>query len=279
MAHPVGDRRAVLGESPLWDDEVGLRWLDITGQRLYTMDPLGQVREVPLSHRVTAVEQGKGGVLLAVTTDGFGRLDPDTGDVRQQVTVPMGAGVTMNDGAVDPCGRCWAGSATRGGQRRGVLYRLVDGAADQQVTGIGMSNGIGWSPDGSTMYHVDSTAGTVTGWRYDLDAGELGTARVLRTVPPSVGMPDGLAVDAEGSIWLAVWGAGEVWRLDPTGRTVATVPVPTPLVSSCAFGGPELDILYITTAARDGDPAGGLLYSADVATRGRLPHRFAGSEQ
>ncbi|HEX5114275.1 MAG TPA: SMP-30/gluconolactonase/LRE family protein [Pseudonocardiaceae bacterium] len=269
-AHPVSDRRAMLGESPLWDDTVGLRWLDITGQRLYTADS-----ELRLSHRVTAIEHGQGGALLAVTTDGFGWLDPTTGAVRQRVTVPVGAGVTMNDGAIDPCGRCWAGSATRGGTRRGVLYRLVHDVADEQATGIGMSNGIDWSPDGSTMYHVDSTAGTVTAWRYDLVTGGLGAARVLRTVPPSVGTPDGLTVDTDGFVWLAVWGAGEVWRLDPTGRTVATISVPTPLVSSCAFGGAGLDTLYITTATRAGDPASGLLYATEVAARGRPPRRFA----
>jgi sugar lactone lactonase YvrE len=276
-ARRVSDATAVLGESPLWDDAAGLRWLDITGKQLYTMDRSARIRRIALTRRVTAIQLGPGAGLLAVTTRGFGVLDPRTGVVAHHVTVPVDADATMNDAAIDAHGRCWAGSATHDGQRRSTLFRLVRRTASARVAGVGMSNGIDFSPDGTTMYHVDSTAGTVTAWAYDLATGRLGAARVLRTVPPAVGKPDGLTVDAGGHVWLAVWGAGQVWRLDPVhGRTVATVSVPTPLTSSCAFGGAGLATLYVTTARRPGDPASGALYAARAGAAGRRPHRFAG---
>ena len=101
--------------------------------------------------------------------------------------------------------------------------------------------------------------------------------RALVAIDPNEGVPDGLTVDDEGCVWLAVWGAGQVWQLSPAdGRVLATVSVPTPLTTSCAFGGAGLSTLYITTAERDGDPRGGLLYAVRGLAAGRQPHRLAG---
>jgi sugar lactone lactonase YvrE len=262
-----------LGESPLWDRAVGLRWLDVAGQVLHT---LGR-EPVPLPETVSAIELTTGPDLLAVTATGFGLLDPDTGrltPVASTVDDPM---VSMNDGGIDPRGRCLAGSAVRDGSRRGALYRLDERGVATVAGDIGMSNGIDWSPEGGTLYHVDSTAGTVRVFDYDEETGEVGDMRVLRSVPAAVGLPDGLTVAADGAVWLAVWGAGEVWRLDPdTGATTAVVSVPTPYPTSCAFGGPELSTLYVTTADHEHPPGGGFLYAAEVPGRGRDPHRFAG---
>ncbi len=277
-ASAVADARAVLGESPLWDEVAGLRWLDITGHRLFTLNPSGHIHSVGLSHRVTAIGLGPDDHrLFAVTTRGFGWLDPRDGDVLEHVSLDLRPDATMNDGAIDPHGRCWAGSATYDGARRSHLFRLAGTTVHAVVDGIGMSNGIDWSPSGSTMYHVDSTSGTVAAWRYDQSTGQVGEHRVLRTVPPSVGKPDGLTVDADGYLWLAVWGAGQVWRIDPAdGRIVLLVSVPTPLTTSCVLGGRTLDTLYITTAAGEGDPSSGLLYASNVPARGRRPNRFSG---
>jgi sugar lactone lactonase YvrE len=277
-AHVACDVKMVLGESPLWDEASGLHWLDLTGRRLCTMDRLGTTRSVALSRGVTAIELGSAAdALCAVTASGFGRLDPRTGEVTEEVTVALGPGMTMNDAAVDARGRCWAGAATRDGARRSPLFRLAGGAASVQADGIGMSNGIDWSPDESVMYHADSTAGRVLAWRFDPAAGTVAAPRTLLTVPGGVGRPDGLTVDASGSVWLAVWGAGQVWQVSPAdGRVLATVSVPTPLTTSCAFGGAALRTLYITTAARDGDARSGLLYAACGVARGCRPHRLAG---
>jgi sugar lactone lactonase YvrE len=271
------DVRAVLGESPLWDEADGLRWLDITGRRLCTMDRRGDTRSVALSRRITAVEPGREHELFALTTGGFGWLDVRSGEVTRHAVLPITSGMTMNDCAIDSHGRCWAGAATHDGERRSQLFRLEGSSVSVQVDGIGMSNGIGWSPDESVMYHVDSTAGTLVAWRYDAGTGDISVPRTLLTVPRDVGMPDGLAVDTDGCVWLAVWGAGQVWQLDPQdGRVMTWVSVPTPLTTSCAFGGARLSTLYVTTAMREGDPLSGLLYAAEVPAKGNLPPRFAG---
>ncbi|PXY19550.1 SMP-30/gluconolactonase/LRE family protein [Prauserella muralis] len=266
---------AALGESPLWQEGVGLRWLDVTGRWLHTRGLDGVERSVALSGRVTAVEAGPGAELFAVTGSGFGWVDPDSGAVTPLATVLGEASVSMNDGAIDARGRCWAGSAVRDGSGRGALFRFDGREVTAHVTGVGMSNGIGFSPGGEVLYHVDSAAGTVTAWEYDLATGELGRSRLLRTVPAEIGLPDGLAIDTGGGIWLAVWGPGQVWRLDPgTGAITALVEVPTPCTTSCVFGGPGLGTLYITTADHESPPGGGLLYAAEVPARGLAAHPF-----
>ncbi|GAB3009474.1 hypothetical protein GCM10017788_53570 [Amycolatopsis acidiphila] len=273
-ASPVSTAKAELGESPLWAEGVGLRWLDVAGQRLHTLDPDGTHSCVGLSTRVTAVELGPGAELLAVTTNGFGWLDAESGRVEQFADV-VAAPVSMNDGGIDAKGRCWAGSAVRDGSRRGALYRLDGNGVTTHLEKLAMSNGIDWSPAGDELYHVDSTAGTVTAWEFHLDSGELDMPRLVRRLPDGPCLPDGLTVDESGDIWLAVWGSGQVWCIDPeTGETTAVVRVPATCPTSCAFGGPNLSTLYITTADTDG--TGGLLYAAPVPARGLLPHRFSG---
>lgn len=274
----AAEAAAELGESPLWDPTVGLRWLDITGRRLFTLGLDGSESSIALSRTTTAIELGPREDLLAVTSTGFGWLDAGSGQVEQVLTVIEDATVTMNDAAIDPHGRCWAGSAVRDQSRRGALYRLEGHTVTTQLERLGMSNGIGFSPAGDVLYHVDSTAGTITAWAYHPTSGELGSSRVLLSVPAEVGLPDGLTVDADGNLWVAIWGAGEVWCLDSqTGHPTATITVPTPRTSSCVFGGPDLSTLYITTAADRGSSGGGLLYAADVAVHGLAPHRFGGT--
>ncbi|HVV11148.1 SMP-30/gluconolactonase/LRE family protein [Amycolatopsis sp.] len=276
QAEPVLDVVAELGESPLWDPAIGLRWLDIPQRNLHTLTLTGKHHVTRLSTRVTAVKRGPGTRLLAVTANGFGLLDPESGAAEELAHV-VDAPVSMNDGAIDPQGRGWAGSAVRDGSGRGALYRFDGRTASAQLGRIAMSNGLDFSPDGSVLYHVDSTAGTLKAWEFDQGSGELGDSRLLRKVPAEVGLPDGLTVDADGAVWLAVWGAAQVWRIDPvTGETTATVEVPTPCATSCVFGGPELTTLYVTTANHEAPPGGGLLYAADVPARGRLSHRFSG---
>lgn len=279
MAEPVPacDVPADLGESPLWEHATGLRWLDITDKRLFALDPVGDLSVVDLPETVTAIELGPGTDLLAVTSTGFGWLEPHTGRIERIVDVVGGEVLTMNDAAIDSAGRCWAGSAARDGSWRGALYCLEGSAATVQGDKLGMSNGIDWSPDDDVLYHVDSTAGVVTAWEYDVTPGRLGRRRVLRTVPAETGLPDGLTVDSAGNIWLAVWGAGEVWCLDPdTGETITVVRVPTTCPTSCVLGGSDLTTLYITTANYLQPSGGGLLYAVDVPARGRKPNRFAG---
>ncbi len=269
--------QAELGESPLWQHDVGLRWLDIEGERMFTLRREGVFSAIELAVAVTAIELGPGANLVAVTRTGFGWLDPTTGQVERISDVVDGETVTMNDGAVDAAGRCWAGSAVLDDSWRGALYRLDGADATIQLDKLGMSNGIDWSPADDVLYHVDSSAGVLTAWDYDVVSGQLGHGRTLLEVPAETGLPDGLTVDAAGNIWLAVWGTGEVWCLEPhRGETTMRVRVPTPFPTSCAFGGPDLSTLYITTANYQQPAGGGLLYAVDAPVTGRMPHRFAG---
>lgn len=273
----VSEAVAELGESPLWDSAVGLRWLDISGQRMFTLDLEGRETTISLSTATTAIELSATEDLFAVTRTGFGRLDADSGRIEQALTVITDDGITMNDGAIDACGRCWAGSAVQDDSWRGILYRVDCGGVTTHIRQLGMSNGIDWSPTGEVLYHVDSSAGTLTAWEYDQASGALGTGQVLLTVPDEVGLPDGLSVDAQGNIWLAVWGPGQVWRIEPdTGDITGVVEVPTTYTTSCAFGGYELSTLYITTANYQQPSGGGLLYAVDVPATGRQPNRYVG---
>ncbi|NKQ55067.1 SMP-30/gluconolactonase/LRE family protein [Amycolatopsis sp. K13G38] len=274
-ATPVLEVASELGESPLWENDIGLRWLDVPGRRPHTLDRGGRHTSVALPVLVTAIEPGAAGDLLAVTSTGFAWLDPRSGRIEQFADV-VEPPVSMNSAAIDGRGRCWAGSAVRDDSRGGALYRLARRSVTTHLEKISMSSGIGWSPDNRELYHVDSGTGTLTGWRYNVFAGDLHVPRLLRRIPAETGMPCGLAVAEDGGIWLAVRGAGQVWRLDPgTGETTALVEVPTPYVTSCAFGGAELSTLYITTANHE-SPGGGLLYAAEVSGRGLPAHRFAG---
>lgn len=275
QASRVNDVRAELGESPLWDPRTGLRWLDVNGRRLYALRHAGDVRSVELTTTVTCIELSTGPDLLAVTSGGFAWLDPQTGHVDEFLSLVDGRKATMNDGGVDPRGRCWAGSAVRDGSRRGALFRLDRGRPTIMVSDIGLSNGIGWSPEGDVLYHVDSAAGTLTAHRYDAAVGELGGSELVLNVPAEIGLPDGLMVDEDGAVWLAIWGRGEVWRLDPRSLTVSgRVRIPTPYVTSCILGGRDRSTLYVTTAADDNASGGGLLYAAEVPARGLPPRRY-----
>ncbi|GAB3576618.1 SMP-30/gluconolactonase/LRE family protein [Amycolatopsis endophytica] len=272
-AEAVTSAVSELGESPLWDPAGVLYWVDIPGQRLHSVTPSGSGVSVELDARVSAVELGTGDELLAVTERGLARLDPRSGRTTPIIELPLEPGARMNDAAIDPRGRCWAGSATHDDSRIGALFCVAGRSVAVPVRGLGMSNGLDWSPDGLVLYHVDTAAGEVSQWRYRPATGEVSGRRVLRHVPANVGLPDGLTVDAEGCLWVAIWGTGQVWRLDPgSGERISTVDVPAACPTSCAFGGEHLDRLYVTSAQWDGD--GGLLYRADVGVRGLPPRRF-----
>jgi sugar lactone lactonase YvrE len=187
----------------------------------------------------------------------------------------------MNDGACDSRGRFWAGSmvSTPGG---GGLWRLSAWDRPKQaLAGVTVSNGIAWSPDDRTCYYVDSQTGRLDAFVFDADAATLSDRRTVARIDPSDGVPDGIAIDAHGCIWVAVWGAGALQRYRPDGALDQTVDVPVSHVSSCAFGGPELGDLYVTTARQNLAPAtlerqpnAGGLFRFRPAVRGLASGRF-----
>ena len=256
-AELVVDARADLGEGPAWDAVAGrLIWVDITGSAVHELLPDGRSRrwDVP-EHVGAAVPRARGGLLLAMRS-GFAAL-ADDGSVRVVASVEADdAGIRMNDGKCDPLGRFWAGTmADAETPGAGSLYRLdTDGTVRRVLTGVTISNGLGWSPDGTVMYYTDTATGGVDSFRFDAAAGALTDRRRVITIDPADGSPDGMTVDDDGCVWVALWGGGAVRRYATDGSLDAVVPLPASQVTSCAFGGPDGGDLYITTAAHGLSP-------------------------
>ncbi|WP_433514544.1 SMP-30/gluconolactonase/LRE family protein [Nonomuraea sp. CA-143628] len=239
--------RARLGEGPCWDERTGtLLWVDIPAGLVHRLDPAdGSHESIDVGQPVgVAVPRVSGGLALAVR-DGFAVHDGEL-TVVAPVTAAERPGNRMNDGACDRAGRFFAGTMAQDDTPgAGSLYRLgPDRRVERILDGVAISNGIGWSPDERLLYYVDTLTDRVDVFDYDPATGQVADRRLFAVLPS----PDGLTVDASGHVWVALWGGGKVVRLRPDGQLDLTVEVPATNVTSCAFGGPDLDILYVTTA-------------------------------
>jgi len=284
------DLRAGLLEGPVWDPNGVLYFVDIMRGCVYRYDPATRVqRAFDIASSVVTVGAvaltGKNDLVLAVR-DGFARLNPRSGDVSTMTPVEADRpNQRMNDGKVDPAGRFWAGTMaldeTRGA---GSLYRLdVDGRVHTMVRDVTISNGIDWSPDGQTMYYIDSPTRRVDMFDFDVSAGAIENRRTFVPIAKPHGIPDGLTVDSDGCVWVALWRGSAVHRYTPYGILDTVVNVPTSCPTSCAFGGPDLRDLFITTAAmelndreRAGQPLAGGLFVCRPGPAGRAANRFKG---
>jgi sugar lactone lactonase YvrE len=255
----VLDAGAEVGEGPAWDAAAGhLLWVDITGRLVHVFDPVtGADRSFDVGQHVGAAVPRRAGGLALALRGGFGILDIDSGGVEQIADTEMSRPENrMNDGKCDNAGRFWAGSMTYAETgTAGSLYRLDhDHSVVRVVSGIGLSNGLGWSPDDRLMYHIDSLAATLYVQDFDPASGSIANRRQLIQLPPDAGTPDGMTVDADGCLWVGFWGGGAVRRYGPDGSQLEEIPLPVRQVTSCAFGGPDQGDLYITTAARGLSP-------------------------
>jgi sugar lactone lactonase YvrE len=240
---------AVVGEGPVWDPRSDrLAWVDLDQGILHISDPAtGSDRQIATGRALGAVAPFAGGEgWAAATEEGFGRIESNGLVVEDPVLSE--ADRRMNDAKCDASGRLWAGSTTYSQTRGAGALHVWDGTGSSRVVleGLTLPNGLGWSPDGTVMYLAESIHGTLYRAAFDLEDGTIGPLIPLVSLP--VGLPDGLCVDQEGCIWLALWGAGQVWRLAPDGTHLAIVPMPVPKPSSCAIG-PD-GTLYITSARR-----------------------------
>ena len=251
---PVGDVTAELGEGPYWRPEDDcLLWVDIPRGLLHmTRVQSAETITVELDEVSAAFPALGGGILTA----GGHRLTllatrPGKGWAGQPVaSVPAREGVRFNDAAVDPAGRVWVGSMDISEKEPlGELYRLDSGGTlTPVVKGTTVSNGLGWSPDGTRMYYSDSPTGQIDMFDYDPATGEAFQRRVFADLSAADGVPDGLTVDVDGCVWVAMHGGGALRRFAPSGQPDAVVPLPVSKPTSCAFGGPGLAELYVTTA-------------------------------
>ncbi|MFE1878839.1 SMP-30/gluconolactonase/LRE family protein [Streptomyces diastatochromogenes] len=239
---------ATLGEGPTWDPATGrLIWLDILGMRVHTYDPSsGRRTSRTTEQHVGAAKPRAGGGLVLNLRDGVALLDPD--DTFRWLHHEPVAGRRANDAAVAPDGALWAGTMrydeAAGG---GTLTRLTgDGDVRVALPDVTVSNGTGWSPDGRLMYYADTPTRRVD--VFDHDAEGIRNRRTLTEIEEGAGFPDGLTVDAEGCVWVALWDGGAIRRYTPSGDLDRVITLPTPRTTACAFGGPDLTDLYITTA-------------------------------
>ncbi|MFE1455018.1 SMP-30/gluconolactonase/LRE family protein [Streptomyces sp. NPDC058735] len=270
---------AELGEGPTWDAAAGrLLWIDLLGCRVHTFDPAtGRRGTRRTEQHIGAVKPRAGGGLVLNLRDGVGLLDPD-GGFRWLHREPV-PGRRANDAAVAPDGSLWAGTMrydeAPGG---GTLSRLTgDGTVEVVLDDVAVSNGTGWSPDGRLMYYIDSPTRRID--VFDHADGRLGNRRALAVIEDGAGFPDGLTVDADGCVWVALWQGSAVRRYTPDGDLDRVIEFPVPLVTACAFGGAALSDLYVTTArvSLPRPPAlAGSLFVIPAAGRGLPQPAFAG---
>ncbi|WP_151483089.1 SMP-30/gluconolactonase/LRE family protein [Streptomyces albicerus] len=278
---------AALGEGPTWDAEAQrLIWIDILGSRVHTYDPVSGRRTVMATEQhVGAAKPRVGGGLVVNLRDGVGLYGPDGPGSEggfesfrwlHREVVP---GRRANDAAVAPDGSLWAGTMrydeAPGG---GTLSRIApDGTVETVLDDVAVSNGTGWSPDGRLMYYIDSPTRRVD--VFDFDGRQVTNRRQLAIIGEDAGFPDGLTVDAEGCVWVALWDGGAVRRYTPSGELDRVVELPTIRPTACAFGGPDLTDLYITTARTGLDaphPLSGSVLVIPGAGKGLAQPAFAG---
>jgi len=245
--------RNEIGEAPLWvPEEQRLYWTDTEARIVWSYQPRTAAKESwTLSLPVTSILRRENGGFLLVTKTGLAFWDRDT-NTCELVANPLADSKTLwfNDGAVDRRGRLVTGTMNYRSLSSpdGCLYRLDP---DREVTcldtGLAVANGIGFSPDGTTMYVSEQFRGRILRYDYDQEAGTVSGRRVFAQLPEAEGLPDGIRVDSEGYIWNAHWGGGLITRYAPDGRADAQIRMPVPVVTCLAFAGERLDELYVTT--------------------------------
>ena len=280
-----------LGEGPVWSaEEQALYWVDIENNSFYRYYPTTSKYEsfdvgVPIG--VLALRSA-GGLVMA-TKNGFAFWDPQTQGLHFLANLEADKPHTrFNDGAVDCGGRFWAGTMCGlpeiCNDPEGSLYRLdPDGSISTMETRIFIANGIGWSPDNKIMYFTDTPRHVIYAYDFDAATGAIANRRPFISTPDEIGAPDGLKVDSEGCIWSARWGGWKITRYDPTGKVEREIQLPVQCPTSCAFGGADLDELYITSAwtalsdeQKKNQPFAGDLFRVKTNIKGLESPKFAG---
>lgn len=247
------EAKDLIGEGPSWDRaQASLLWTDIAGQRIHRLDPAtGGTWTRPLEQMAGAVlPRAKGGLALCLQ-DGVYLTDSDDGELRALAAVePDDDSTRLNDVKTDRAGRLWGGTmALDARAEAGALYRIT---ATGEVTTVAspttISNGIEWSPDGSLMYYIDTATRRLDVFDFDLRRGIAVERRPFIHFDESLGLPDGMTVDAQGGLWVAFYDGWAVRRFTPAGQLDRTIELPAARTTSCAFGGPALDRLFVTSA-------------------------------
>ena len=288
VAEPILEAKAVLGEGSLWDHQRNcLYWVDILDRKVNIYDPATGANSVfTVNQDVGTVVADTAGNLMLALRDGFARLNIDSGEVVM-VAEQKSEGIRFNDGKCDPAGRFWAGTmADDMAEGAGALYCLdTDRTVRRMIEKVTISNGLVWTLDTKYFYFIDTPTREVAAFDYDIDSGNISNRTAAFKIEEKLGYPDGMAIDEADMIWIAHWGGGKVTRWNPkTGKLLETITVPhASLVTSCAFGGPDLSELFITTATVDlneeqkrSQTLAGSLFRVQLDVKGVPAFRFKG---
>ncbi|CAN5383323.1 SMP-30/gluconolactonase/LRE family protein [soil metagenome] len=281
--------KAHLGEGPVWDEQGdNLWWVDILSGHLMRYTPRKKTNEIfDVGEFIGAAALRKKGGLVLALQSGLYIFDESTGE-KKKITDPEPGlpGNRFNDGKCDPAGRFWAGTMAHDqSENKGSLYRLnTDLSVDKVISGVTISNGLTWNPVAGKFYYIDTPAMEIRSYDYDNATGELSGESVVRVISSEEGYPDGMTIDRDGFLWVALYAGGKVLRINPqNGSTDFEVYLPVPKPTSCTFGGDNLDELYITTCrenmskeALEKFPLSGSLFRAKVPFRGYKTDRFMG---
>jgi sugar lactone lactonase YvrE len=275
------DPVAFHAEGPVWSPSWGgLRYVDMFAGDVLSVGNDGTITRRNVGKIAAALRpRAKGGAVIAVER-GFVLEEPD-GQLHELPQIWQDATVRMNDGGCDPHGRFYCGSmAYDHAPGRGSMYRLdPDGASSFVFGDATISNGLDWSPDGRTAYYNDTPTKRIDAFDYDAETG-FSNRRPFVEIPEGKGFPDGLTVDAEGCVWVALYAGSAVHRYRPDGTLDGVVELPVTQVTACAFGGDNIDTLYVTTTREnlpaDAQPLAGAVFSCRPGARGRPVNTFAG---
>jgi sugar lactone lactonase YvrE len=281
---PILAARARLGECPVWDpDRAELDWVDVYNHRVHQFDPSnGTDRWFDTGDAVTALALAGSDRLLLALRDRLAFLHLHSGVVETLCTIDFPhAGTRLNDGKCDPQGRFWVGSMSEQPGEATLFRYDVDGSLKVMETGLTISNGLGWSPDGTTFYLTDSPRRRIYAYRFDGDTGSISDRRVLVQLDEVGVEPDGLTVDRRGHLWSALWNGWGVVHFDADGREIERLHVPVACPTSVTFGGPALSDLYVTSASVglsqqeiQRELYAGDLFRISVAAQGLPPRAF-----
>lgn len=271
---------ATIGEGPFWSAERGvLHWVDIPAGRIHTTDPAGGTTETITVPTWVGAAVPRADGFVAATMEGFATVVDGVLDTRLTL---LEAGQRSNDAKCDRSGRLWAGTNAMDFAAGAGALRVLepDWTARVVLEGLALPNGMGWSPDDSTYYLIDTFNHVVWAFDFDLAAGSLRNQRALHRFKPPT-QPDGMSVDTDGNLWIAIWGGAQLVQLSPGGDVLRTIALPVQQPSSCAFGGPDLTTLYVTSAREGQELPGDALDGSVLAVTGLgatgLPvHGFAG---
>ena len=292
-AELIVNLKCTIGEGPVWDASARtIYWVDLLGNMIHAFEgPSGKVSSMNVGQNTGCVALREKGGLVAALQHGFYTVDMRDLSM-QQIGDPDAHRPEnrFNDGKCDCEGRLWAGTMSKkldsgygdSGPVGSVYCLEPDWNISMKIEQVTISNGMGWSPDNSTFYYIDSPTRTVVAYDFDPSQGRISGKRVVVSLPEGfIGMPDGMCVDGEGMLWIALWGGGAVVRWDPiTGKMQERLPVPALNVSSCTFGGEDLGDLIITTARLGTDtevyPEAGGLFKIKPGVKGLTTYRFGG---